>query len=68
MLVVRPAGPADLDFLLELAILSGPSFKQPKEHEADHNDWEKLYPTLIPFLFGHRGDGVVLIPPGGTTV
>ncbi len=26
MLVVRPAGPADLDFLLELAILSGPGF------------------------------------------
>ena len=26
MLVVRPAGPADLDHLLELAILSGPGF------------------------------------------
>ncbi|RYG07109.1 MAG: arginine N-succinyltransferase, partial [Caulobacteraceae bacterium] len=26
MLVVRPSGPADLDFLLELAILSGPGF------------------------------------------
>ena len=26
MLVVRPAAPADLDFLLELAILSGPGF------------------------------------------
>lgn len=26
MLVVRPAGPSDLDFLLELAILSGPGF------------------------------------------
>jgi arginine N-succinyltransferase len=26
MLVVRPAGPADLAFLLELAILSGPGF------------------------------------------
>ena len=26
MLVVRPAGPADLDYLLELAILSGPGF------------------------------------------
>ncbi|HEX8471774.1 MAG TPA: arginine N-succinyltransferase [Brevundimonas sp.] len=26
MLVVRPAGPGDLDFLLELAILSGPGF------------------------------------------
>nr|WP_283843787.1 arginine N-succinyltransferase [Brevundimonas albigilva] len=26
MLVVRPAGPADLDSLLELAILSGPGF------------------------------------------
>ncbi|RZJ01119.1 MAG: arginine N-succinyltransferase [Brevundimonas sp.] len=26
MLVVRPSGPSDLDFLLELAILSGPGF------------------------------------------
>jgi arginine N-succinyltransferase len=26
MLIVRPAGPADLDYLLELAILSGPGF------------------------------------------
>ena len=26
MLVVRPAGPADLDHLLELAFLSGPGF------------------------------------------
>lgn len=26
MLVVRPAGPSDLDYLLELAILSGPGF------------------------------------------
>ena len=26
MLLVRPAGPADLDHLLELAILSGPGF------------------------------------------
>ena len=26
MLVVRPSGPADLDHLLELAILSGPGF------------------------------------------
>ena len=26
MLIVRPAGPADLDHLLELAILSGPGF------------------------------------------
>ncbi|MFN9250508.1 MAG: arginine N-succinyltransferase [Brevundimonas sp.] len=26
MLVVRPAGPDDLDSLLELAILSGPGF------------------------------------------
>ena len=26
MLVVRPAGPGDLDSLLELAILSGPGF------------------------------------------
>jgi len=26
MLIVRPARPADLDYLLELAILSGPGF------------------------------------------
>jgi arginine N-succinyltransferase len=35
MLVVRPAGPADLDSLLELAILSGPGFTSLPE-DPDH--------------------------------
>jgi arginine and ornithine succinyltransferase subunits len=35
MLVVRPAGPADLDHLLELAILSGPGFTSlPEDPDA----------------------------------
>lgn len=35
MLVVRPAGPSDLDFLLELAILSGPGFTSlPEDPDA----------------------------------
>jgi arginine N-succinyltransferase len=35
MLVVRPAGPADLDHLLELAILSGPGFTSlPEDADA----------------------------------
>ena len=35
MLVVRPAGPADLDSLLELAILSGPGFTSlPEDPDA----------------------------------
>ena len=35
MLVVRPAGPADLDSLVELAILSGPGFTSlPEDPDA----------------------------------
>ena len=35
MLVVRPAGPDDLDYLLELAILSGPGFTSlPEDPDA----------------------------------
>lgn len=33
MLVVRPAGPADYDHLMELAVLSGPGFTSLPEHE-----------------------------------
>ena len=33
MLFVRPAGPADFDALMELAVLSGPGFTSLPEHE-----------------------------------
>ncbi len=33
MLLVRPAGPADFDALMELAVLSGPGFTSLPEHE-----------------------------------
>ena len=36
MLVVRPAGPADLHHLLELAILSGPGFTGPYDVSRQH--------------------------------
>lgn len=35
MLVVRPAGPADLDHLLELALLSGPGFTSLPDEDPD---------------------------------